>query len=292
MRVLNFSPGADTGGQAWRLKEAFDRHSDIEYRSSVRQLNYIDYPRDMNYQQSVRFMKWADVFHANDGVQGLHIRGKPVVMHYHGTKFRMRTERKLAEMEKLGARGLVSTLDLLLDDRLEWLPSPHDLDFLATFSAPVDDGVYRIAHAPTKRGVKSTEPLILAVRRLAEEMPVELVLIEKQTWQKTQELKGTADVFFDQVLLGYGNNAIEAWGMGLPVIAGGQPDTLAKMRSTFGELPFFEATEDTIYEALRELADPNARAEWAKRGLVFAERFHAYEVVVRQLENVYRSLTT
>ena len=36
--------------------------------------------------------------------------------------------------------------------------------------------------------------------------------------------KGRADVFVDQMILGYGCNAIEAWGMGIPVIAGVDPE--------------------------------------------------------------------
>jgi glycosyltransferase involved in cell wall biosynthesis len=182
---------------------------------------------------------------------------------------------------------LVSTIDLLVADDLTWLPSPHDLEWLPTFRAPIDDGVYRIGHAPTNRAIKSTEALIAASRRLSEEMPVELVIGEKLSWHNTLALKGTVDVFFDQVILGYGNNAIEAWGMGIPVIAGGAPDTLAKMWSIFGELPFYQATEDTIYEALRALADPKTRKEWAERGRRFVERFHAYPVVVDELEAIY-----
>jgi hypothetical protein len=290
LKILNYCPGADTGGQSWRLKQAFDKHSEMGYHSYVRLVNYINYPRDLNRRELGQYMRAADVIHVNDSFAGIKNAGKPMVVHYHGTKFRNNMNARLAEKDRFGASGVVSTLDLLVDDSLEWLPAPYDIEWLETFRAPIDDGVYRVAHAPTNRAVKSTEAFLKATTRLGEEMAVEVVLIEKADWLTTLARKGVADVFFDQVILGYGNNSIEAWGMGIPVVAGAQPDTLAKMRERF-DLPFYQATEDTIYEALRELVDPDTRAEWAKRGKVHAEQFHADEGVVRRLEAIYREVS-
>ena len=59
---------------------------------------------------------------------------KPAVIHYHGSAFRANPQGILAEQKQRGAIGLVSTLDLFLiaPDELEWLPSPYDLDWLAS----------------------------------------------------------------------------------------------------------------------------------------------------------------
>lgn len=286
MNILNYSHGADIGGQAIRTKQAFDRHSDFNYRAAVGKTNYLAYPKDVD----VRRCKPAtfDVLHVNEKFGALPMM--PSVIQYHGTKFRNNPEKYLAAQRARRAIGLVSTLDLwlLAPTETEWAPAFYDLDWLASYSKPQDGPALRVGHAPTRRRIKSTDLLIEAVGRLAKTYAVELVLIERQPWSKCLELKATCDVIFDQVILGYGNNAIEAWGMGIPVIAGAQPDTLAEMRNRFGELPFYQATEDTIYEALQAMADPWVRSEYAKRGYTHARRFHDEVSGVPHLEAVYQ----
>lgn len=196
--------------------------------------------------------------------------------------------------EQAGATAVCSTLDLTLlaPHMVTWLPSPYNLDWLATFREEQHKtgGPVRVGHAPTARAIKSTDALIDACKELAGE--VELVLIEKKDWMTCLKMKGTVDVYFDQVILGYGNNAVEAWGMGLPVIAGAQPDTLTVMRDTFGELPFYEATEDTIVEALTAMLEPNERDWWSHVGRSFVEKWHTEESVVSLLETMYESKVT
>jgi hypothetical protein len=152
-----------------------------------------------------------------------------------------------------------------------------------------DTRMIRIAHAPTNREIKSTEPLIAAVDRLKEEgHSVELDLIEGQTWDTCLARKAKADIYFDQVLLGYGNNSIECWGMGIPVIAGAQPATLAEMERRFGSLPFYTATEATIYDELKAMVtSPDLRAEYSQRGLEHVRAWHDEAKVVELLKDIY-----
>lgn len=299
MKVLNLAAGADTGGQGIRIKQAFDRHSDIGYRAACLRQTYIGYPTDMRWRIAMKRLPEFDVYHMRnrvltrlvDGAKAFPIPDRPKVVHFHGTDFRTNLTERLDELRTAHASGLVATLDLWLaaPDDVDWLPAPYNLEWLNGFRRHVDDGILRIGHSPTDRSIKSTDLLIEAVKRLGEERPVQLVMTERQPWRHCLAVKGTVDVFFDQVILGYGNNAIEAWGMGIPVVAGAQPDTLAEMHNRFGDLPFYEATEDTIYQALADLADPTTRSEWGTRGLAHVERFHDEELVVRQLEQVYLS---
>lgn len=288
MRILSYSAGADTGGQGIRLRRAFDNHSEHTFRSIVRSSNYIRYPQDQPWSQRVREIRQADVIHAHASFIGLERVEKPMVVHYHGTGFRKNPERALERQRQRNVHGLAATLDLWLLSPLEltWMPAPYDIDWLASFRKP-SAGPLRIGHAPTDRRIKSTVAFTAAVAKLRKTHDVELVLIEGKSWDQCLRQKGTVDVFYDQVILGYGNNAIEAWGMGIPVIAGGAPDTLAEMRNRFGELPFYEATEATIYKALADLADPVTRFEWAARGLEFVNRFHSEPAVVDLIESVY-----
>jgi glycosyltransferase involved in cell wall biosynthesis len=147
-----------------------------------------------------------------------------------------------------------------------------------------------ISHAPTNRQVKSTQEFLAAVKRLQDEgYPVDLDLIEHRPWKECLERKAKADIYFDQVILGYGCNAIEAWGMGIPVVAGAQDETLDEMERRFGHLPFYHATEETIYEALRELVeDPELRQRYGQIGNEYVRKYHDEPVVVEQLKGLYR----
>ena len=92
------------------------------------------------------------------------------------------------------------------------------------------------------------------------------------------------------MILGYGCNAIEAWAMGIPVVAGADSWTLARMRQEFGRsgLPFYEATAETIRVALRELVlSADLRAKWDDRGLRHARRFHAEKPALERALELY-----
>src|SRR5690606_30034247 len=105
------------------------------------------------------------------------------------------------------------------------------------------------------------------------------VLIERRSWAECLAIKGTCDVLFDPVILGYGNNAIEAGGMGIPVIAGPAPSTLARMRDTLGTLPFLGTGE----------GGPADRSEYALLGAAHAARWHDGTETVARLEWAYRT---
>ena len=294
MRVLNVSHMADTGGNGIRTKRAFDKLTDWHYRSTCIGQNYLAYPRDLPWDEALAEWKRADVVHVRDyfvAEKRLGAPRRPTVIHHHGTQLRKRYRELLPEQRRRGAVGLASTLDLLAygPDDLTWAPALYDLDWLASMRQPQDDGVLRIAHAPTNRAVKSTDAFLAAAERLGRELPVKVILIERMPWADCLRRKARADLYFDQVALGYGNNAIEAWGMGIPVVAGGAPDTLDEMERRFDSLPFVLADEGSIYEGLRALADPDARTAWSLRGRQHVERFHSEAAGVALLQDVYRA---
>lgn len=290
MNILNYCAGYDTGGYSIRLKQAFDNWSAHNYRSCIgKPVSYIRYPTDAPHRDHRKLVAWADLIHVSHQPAAT---DKPQVVQYHGTKFRNNPDKFLGLQQKVGASAVCSTLDLWLiaPDLITWLPSPYNLDWLASFRKPRDGGPVRVGHAPTARAIKSTDVLIDACRELGSE--VELVLIERKPWETCLKLKGTVDVYFDQVILGYGNNAVEAWGMGIPVIAGAQPHTLAEMNHRFGGLPFFPATEDTILEALIAMLEPSVRNLWSSVGRGFVEAYHAEQRVVGLLEMIYEGKVT
>jgi hypothetical protein len=338
MNILSLPLGADTGGVSNAIYQAFQDVPGWEFRAIISTLNYLDYPRDIEWSKETvtAFWEWADVIHLHhsmvaverltNGWRGFRLPEKQYVVEFHGTGFREDPEPYLAEMRRYQATGLVATLDLwlLAPSETQWLSCPVDIERMQEIRRAVQEqeassvhvrqpsqdrqavgqgsrrqgtgypqeeeqAMIRIAHAPTNREIKSTDAFIAAVDRLKEEgHPVELDLIEGQTWDTCLERKAKADIYFDQVLLGYGNNSIECWGMGIPVIAGAQPVTLAEMERRFGSLPFYNATEATIYDALKAMVtSPDLRAEYSQRGLEHVRAWHDEAKVVELLKGIY-----
>jgi hypothetical protein len=141
VNILSAHRGNDTGGTGWRISQAFSSEEGWTFRSSCNSssvLPYLEYPEDVPWQWNIiqELYLESDVFHArNDWSTYERLSGlrspKPRIIHYHGTRFRVLNAKLLREQGQ--HQGLVSTLDLWLiaPDRLEWLPSPYDLDALA-----------------------------------------------------------------------------------------------------------------------------------------------------------------
>lgn len=316
MRALIVSAAVDPNGEAMRYKAASERHGGAAIRAVTGSSHtFKRMPVDIYYAGNggaiARLWADADVIHLNNRFTP-HERfdegqGKPTVLHHHGALFRVDPEASLTLARRRGWLTAASTLDLaeIAPDVVTWLPTPFDLNELAALRLEQrrpDDGLVRIAHAPTFKTIKGTAAIEAAVATLqAEGLPVELDLIEHVSWEDCKRRKAASDIFVDQLLLGYGCNAIEAWGMGLPVVAGLDParaaevnhpipaSTRARMLREFGSLPFYEATEATVVDALRRLVQSSdLRAEWALRGMAHVDRFHAQLPALERLVHVYQ----
>lgn len=163
---------------------------------------------------------------------------------------------------------------------------------------PHPDGLVRVVHAPTDRDVKSTQAVIAAVASLQSRgVKVQLVLVEGQTHAKTMEIKArSAEILVDQLKLGYGCNAVEAWGLGIPVIGAvnDHPTWRAHMKARFGlsesatGLPFLETDEFGLEKTLETLVrSTSARFDWAKIGLAHVRRHHGQVSVSRLAREIY-----
>lgn len=291
INVLSTHAGADTAGIGYALSRTFDRHPDITVRSAVRSSNYIEYPHDLDWSQAWKRAQGADVLHVHNTLRTAHVLhawNKPTLIHHHGTHYRDNHVQLNREVSKKAARAVVSTLDMLeYSHDLTWVPHPYELDQLPK-PAPVGGDKILIGHAPTDRAVKSTDAFLAACEKFAG--VVVPVVIEHATWSTCLRAKAAVDVYYDQVALGYGCNAIEAWGMGIPVIAGAPTGTLERMRDTFGVLPFVEATETTIADAIEQLLDEEAFATYSCLGQQHVRRWHDGRETRARLEPIYREL--
>ena len=300
MRVLSITRGQDTAGQGIGLKRAFARYApEVTFHSVVGNTNYIEYPPDVLWDGidpiAHELYEAADVVHLHNGITSIRRidprHRKPAIDHHHGSAFRRTPGAYLADDRRIGALSVCSTIDMTrYSEALHWLPQTVDeprMQAIAEEHRRPADGKIRIGHAPTNRPIKSTELFLEAMGRLRARYPhVQLELIERVPHAACLERKATVDIFYDQVGLGYGNNAIEAWVMGIPVVAGADDWTLAAMQERFGELPFYRATERTLEARLEELIlEPELRTEYAARGLRHVERFHHQrQAVARALE--------
>ena len=84
--------------------------------------------------------------------------------------FRTRPDYHLKALKQYRATAIMSTVDLwaMAPDETTWIPQAYQLAELQAYRKPIDDGILRIAHAPTNRGIKGTRALERAVRTAEE----------------------------------------------------------------------------------------------------------------------------
>jgi hypothetical protein len=304
MRVLIHSTGQDTGGQGSRIKELLERHVEgIEVRSAIVKETYIGYPTDVLIRDSrhaQELFDWADVLHLRHRLiawkQCSGDRARPTILHHHGTFFIENHRWFYPEVDGLGIRQFVSGLEMQeMEPGCTWLPQPHDMDALSAIRRKVyrRHSTLRIVQCPT-RPSKGTAIVREAVARLAERYDFDFEVISGVSWAECLRQKARADIFIDQIgpgAWGYGNNAVEAWAMGMPVISEApDPKVHARMLNAWGELPFLSTHGSTVEVQLERLITSKAlREEYAARGEAHGRAFHDYPVGARQLDETYRS---
>lgn len=301
--ILIISHDIDLAGVNYGIKQAFDRYSD---RYAVRQVvgaeSYIKYPYDLmwmgnNTEVNDLYAK-ADLVHMTEHPYSLtsftpkiwETRPMPTVLHQHGTTFRVNPRHYLDYARDAGWTQIVSTIDLKVDDSLEWVPNPVDFARLSGMrrkkvqNSP--NGKILVSHAPTNRAEKHTSVFLANMIRIAAENPdIAYDVIEGQSWEVTLGRKLHADLFYDQLTYGYGNNAIESMAMGIPTIGGfANPALLA-------QLPypgFYQSSPGELGNDLRTFLDSlQMRKTWGELGQEYVQRVHDEPVVVKQLESIY-----
>jgi hypothetical protein len=160
----------------------------------------------------------------------------------------------------------------------------------------MNDGKNRpviVVHAPNHRFIKGTDYLIQSIDELKSEgLQVELILIEKkQNTEVKKILEEKADIFFDQLILGYAMSAIEAFSVGLPVITNLENDDYVKVfrrYSYLNECPAMSASHETLTDVLRILVtNPGLRKELGEAGRKYAEKYHSFHTAQELFTRIY-----
>ena len=154
-------------------------------------------------------------------------------------------------------------------------------------------GAVRILHAPSDREVKGTRHIEEAVAQLrAEDLDVELMLVENMRHDEARRAYVHADIAVDQLYAGwYGGFAVEAMALGLPVVAHIRDEDLPGVpEELHAQLPVLRATPDTLRDVLAGLLSPLLREEAASRSRPFVERWHDPREIAKLVVDDYQSV--
>jgi glycosyltransferase involved in cell wall biosynthesis len=146
------------------------------------------------------------------------------------------------------------------------------------------------------RNIKGSRYVVDAVNKLkSEQLPVELIRVERITANLMRYVQAQADVVVDQLIYGtFGSTSLECLALGKPVICFIRPSWREFLESRFPEwkdCPIISATPETVYLELKALVvDSNYRAEIAAQSRRFASEFLDVRKNVIEFEDVLLSL--
>jgi glycosyltransferase involved in cell wall biosynthesis len=150
------------------------------------------------------------------------------------------------------------------------------------------DGRLRVVHAPNHPQFKGSHYLLSAIEQLqAEGVPVELVRVERMANEEALLTYRTADVVFDQCLIGFhGYFALEALALGKPVMVFiRKPSYLLHPE----ECPLINVTRETIADTLRALSQDRGRlAELGRRSREYVARYYGLQAFAQRLAVAYQ----
>ncbi len=207
--------------------------------------------------------------------------------------------------ENLARIAATATAVFAMGDMTEYTPGsrndlffwPVDLEadrsrrYAAHYPAPQSDRPLRIVHAPNHRHFKGTQYLLDAVARLRDGgHAIELVLVEGVPNRQALEIYRTADLVFDQCLIGFhGYFALEAMAMGKPVLC-----YLRKPQEyllDWENCPIINTPADRVEATLRELLGDRGRLhELGRRGRRYVETHFTLAAFAERLRRAYQDV--
>lgn len=149
----------------------------------------------------------------------------------------------------------------------------------------------KIVHAPNHRMFKGTAYLESAIIELREEgVPIELVMVERVPNVEALKIYQTADVIFDQCLVGFhGYFALEAMALGKPVMCFIRKPEEYLLHAN--ECPIINTCVETLKNDLRLLVEQRETLpEIGRRGRRYIEKYHSFEAFAGRLRMAYKTL--
>lgn len=165
---------------------------------------------------------------------------------------------------------------------------------LKTASFFKDDKI-TIVHAPTQRAAKGTRYILQAIEKLQDDFPgkINFKVVENLSWESALSAYREADLFIDQVLIGwYGAVAVEVMKMGIPVACYINQDDLhfvpEKMQQA---LPLINLNKSNCYAVLKDMITNRERLpQLGKQSLAYVNEWHDPTRVAAITLDVYGAL--
>jgi glycosyltransferase involved in cell wall biosynthesis len=192
-----------------------------------------------------------------------------------------------------------------MGDMVEYTPGSRNDLFFWPIDLQVDGGAryrpdfpalgverpLRVVHAPNHRQFKGTSYLEDAVAQLrAEGIAIELVLVEKVPNKQALDIYRSADLVFDQCLIGFhGYFALEAMALGKPVMCFIRHPERYLLHAD--ECPIINTHLSTLREDLRHMVEIRGELEGiGRRSREYVENYFSIEAFAGRLANAYRDL--
>lgn len=198
-----------------------------------------------------------------------------------------------------------STAIFSMGDMIEYTPNSHNDLFFWSIDLSISDTnkyqpIYpeintekpvRIVHAPNHRIFKGTQFLIEAVDKLkTANIPIELILVEKIPNDQALEIYRSADIIFDQCLIGFhGYFALEGMAMGKPVMCYIRKPELYLLHPE--ECPIINTHINTLESDIINLI--NHREELREigiKGRQYIEKYFTMDAFANRLKKTYQDL--
>lgn len=327
MRVCHGT--TEIAGQMGILSAALKRrgHISVGYNTFHSYLGYQDHLMNTKPQelQSIyrHIINFYDVFHFHYAttllpryadLPLLKAAGKKMVMHHWGNDVRFHQQarihnpyvytgdsppdavmaKRLRQISAYIKEAIVQDYEVLpyvapYYQKVHVVPIAIEIKRFTPVYPDVTKQVPLIIHAPTNPAFKGTAYIEAAIARLRQTHTFEYRRIEKMSNREATQLYREADIIIDQICCGsYGLFCVEAMSLGKPVVSFIRDDLLTYFPA---ELPVCNANPDTIYEKVKMLLEqPQMRLALGQRGRAYAEKYHASDVVVGQLLEIYTNL--
>lgn len=176
-------------------------------------------------------------------------------------------------------------------DKVYPFRAPIDLEELKCVFPNSDSKKPIFLHVPTHPFVKGTVHIKNAFNKLLKEgYEFDLILLESTLTQDELRNKiSECDVYVDELRCGsYGYTAIEAAGSGKPTLTFILDQVLKQFPK---EIPFVNTNPDTIYDIIKMLIEnPEQRREIGIKSRAYVEKYHAVDVVVDNMIQLYRKI--
>lgn len=163
--------------------------------------------------------------------------------------------------------------------------------YAPTFPSNLKTQPLRVVHAPNHRHFKGTSFLQEAISELRSEgIEIELVLVEGMSNESAIEVYRSADLIFDQCLIGFhGYFALEAMALGKPVMCFiRDPD---KYLLHAEECPIINTHINSLRDDLRSIAKRREELNSiGKQGRQYVETHYSLEAFAGRLSRFYKDL--